>query len=534
MSLKRLIDDRILARPVFISTKTDFSFQEALPAEEWKKLESQQFNLEMLDEKWARQIGENASRNKKIVDHYCEDRKKYGPTLVFALNVANAIALNKLFNDRKVRAAVVVGDLRDQTGTHNVSHKKRTEDLERFKNGDLDVLVNVNVFTEGTDLPKVQTVFLTRPTTSKTLVMQMVGRALRGERARGTKDAYIVSFIDDWEDKIEWANPEQLFVDGDTDARERMPETRQQPSHLISIEFLEKLAALFDASLPANSHLQKHSFLERVPIGLYSFSLLDSETGTDRDRTVLVYSGNHREFTEFTNDLPTLLKPYSSGKKVSLSATELDELMNNVRERYFGSADRFPPVSDAELHDMIQFAFVYEAVPELIVFAERDKLDIDAVAKVLFEQELGGQRKMNYLHQVWRDNSAGWQNFFGIGGFEQFVREVNYANTRLETQAAPRGASPNVVPETIDIEEMSLEAIKEQFPQKYLDLRSQVEKTHRSDNGAFVCAKCGRESRVRYSFEIDHRKPRSKRGLTRLDNLQLLCVKCNRRKGAKF
>ena len=42
---------------------------------------------------------------------------------------------------------------------------------------------------------------------------QMVGRALRGEKAGGTTDAYIVPFIDDWNGKIAWINPQSLFKD---------------------------------------------------------------------------------------------------------------------------------------------------------------------------------------------------------------------------------------------------------------------------------------------------------------------------------
>ena len=76
-----------------------------------------------------------------------------------------------------------------------------------FHKKKLDVLINVNILTEGTDLPQTQTVFLARPTVSRVLMTQMVGRALRGVSAGGTKEAYIVSFIDDWEDKIAFEAP---------------------------------------------------------------------------------------------------------------------------------------------------------------------------------------------------------------------------------------------------------------------------------------------------------------------------------------
>ena len=42
---------------------------------------------------------------------------------------------------------------------------------------------------------------------------QMIGRGLRGTAAGGTEETYIVSFIDDWKDKIAWVNPERLYIE---------------------------------------------------------------------------------------------------------------------------------------------------------------------------------------------------------------------------------------------------------------------------------------------------------------------------------
>lgn len=55
------------------------------------------------------------------------------------------------------------------------------------------MIINVNILTEGADLPMTKTVFLARPTVSSVLMTQMVGRALRGTAAGGTASAYIVS-----------------------------------------------------------------------------------------------------------------------------------------------------------------------------------------------------------------------------------------------------------------------------------------------------------------------------------------------------
>lgn len=55
-------------------------------------------------------------------------------------------------------------------------------------------------------MPQTKTVFLARPTVSKILMTQMVGRALRGTAAGGTAKAYIVSFVDQWNENIAWCN----------------------------------------------------------------------------------------------------------------------------------------------------------------------------------------------------------------------------------------------------------------------------------------------------------------------------------------
>jgi len=59
------------------------------------------------------------------------------------------------------------------------SDKERLRTLERFKQGDLKYLVNVNILTTGFDAPNIDCVVLLRPTLSPGLYYQMVGRGLR-------------------------------------------------------------------------------------------------------------------------------------------------------------------------------------------------------------------------------------------------------------------------------------------------------------------------------------------------------------------
>ena len=75
-----------------------------------------------------------------------------------------------MFNNAGVSAKLILGD------THSI---ERAETIGKFDQGDLQVLVNIAVATEGFDLPDASCVVIARPTESLALYLQMVGRGLR-------------------------------------------------------------------------------------------------------------------------------------------------------------------------------------------------------------------------------------------------------------------------------------------------------------------------------------------------------------------
>lgn len=110
--------------------------------------------------------GELEEAMEGTADAIAQAYKEYarGATLIFAVSVrqANEIA-------SKIPGAVVV------TG----ETKNRADIIRRFTDGQIPCIVNVMVFTEGTDIPRVETVIVARPTQSDGLYTQMVGRGLR-------------------------------------------------------------------------------------------------------------------------------------------------------------------------------------------------------------------------------------------------------------------------------------------------------------------------------------------------------------------
>lgn len=87
-----------------------------------------------------------------------------GATLIFAVSVHQAEEIAA----RIPGAVVVTGKTKD-----------RASIIDAFTRGDIPCLVNCMVFTEGTDIPRVETVILARPTQSDALYTQMVGRGVR-------------------------------------------------------------------------------------------------------------------------------------------------------------------------------------------------------------------------------------------------------------------------------------------------------------------------------------------------------------------
>ena len=91
-------------------------------------------------------------------------------TIIYAISQDHARNLTAVFNDAGIPSAVMLSDTLPQ---------ERAEAIDSFGNGNLRVLVNVAVATEGFDLPDASCVIITRPTMSLTLYLQMVGRGLR-------------------------------------------------------------------------------------------------------------------------------------------------------------------------------------------------------------------------------------------------------------------------------------------------------------------------------------------------------------------
>jgi ATP-dependent helicase IRC3 len=108
--------------------------------------------------------------NQVTVQAWAAQTQAKKATLVFCVDLAHVSSLTAMFRRFGVDAQFITSDTPKQI---------RSERLEAFKNGDFPVLLNCGIFTEGTDIPNIDCVVLARPTKSRNLLVQMIGRGLR-------------------------------------------------------------------------------------------------------------------------------------------------------------------------------------------------------------------------------------------------------------------------------------------------------------------------------------------------------------------
>lgn len=116
---------------------------------------------------------DNTFNNQRIRSKLYESYEKFAKGrrgIIYAINKRHAAKIAELYSSRGVDAVAIDCD----------TPKEMRQDLIRsFKEGKIQVLVNVDIFTEGFDCPSVSFIQLARPTKSLALYIQQVGRGLR-------------------------------------------------------------------------------------------------------------------------------------------------------------------------------------------------------------------------------------------------------------------------------------------------------------------------------------------------------------------
>ena len=523
IGLKELINARILSTPIFECKYTEEDYGADLGLDALEHIQ----RLDVLPEELATEIASSAARNKLIVDTYVNKAKEYGQTIVFAVNINHAIALNKLFSKAGVKSDYIVSDIRDAITGVSISREDNERKLQQYRDGKLQVLINVNILTEGVDLPQTKTVFLARPTVSKILMTQMVGRALRGTAAGGTAKAYIVSFVDQWNENIAWCNPASLFH-GENDFEDNEVERTKRQISMIAISKIEEFASMLDDSIDTSA-LEKVPFEQRFPIGMYAFTYLD---GMDISYQVMVYDSTKESYEQLMESLPELFSSYGLEDEEYLSNEMLEELEEQCRNTYF-CGDMVPPYEKRDIINILKYYAQKEEAPEFYTFDDIDtrRLDPSVIAKHIYDEDMGERRRNEYINSLWESNDDNLLRLF-FGRKIYFLKQVQLELMKISHPDVFE-EEHNVVFGKRNFEDMALCEIGKVAPEVEKELRDKAFERARNSKGLYECAACKMTSHNRIPFQIDHIIPLNKGGKTIPENLQVLCRKCNASKSDK-
>ena len=162
-SVPEFISKGRLATYDFVSIKSDGVTQRLIDSLQKRGADGDYQNKEMdmlLNKK------PSIERLYRSLEEFGKDRKG----IVYAINISHAQKITKLYQENGVKAIAI---------DSKTPATERQQDIEAFKKGDIQVLVNVDIFSEGFDCPDVEFVQLARPTLSLAKYLQMVGRGLR-------------------------------------------------------------------------------------------------------------------------------------------------------------------------------------------------------------------------------------------------------------------------------------------------------------------------------------------------------------------
>ncbi len=357
-----LIASDVLARPRFHAIETgyesdltDAEVREArkydLPASALKK-----FN--------------DAQRNDSIVDVWSQRREIWGKSLVFACNIEHANALHKAFGEAKVNTLVL----------HSESEFERKPILETFSAWtEPGVLISVGMLNEGVDLPSARTAVLARPTASRVLLRQMVGRVLRGPAAGGEPIAHIVDMRDDWDAELDILSPVEVEDDPIPDDPNLGPEDRHPlPPIILADSGSEEPDRAVARSKPtASISPGEIPPREQAIVAMFSTQLSG------------YYDLEYRKIPVFD---------HTADRWVELIAATLNNNPLDGRVSNFFNDVRAPRPQARTISDLVEYVKSYSAAPTLIPFVSNASLE--SIASEVWDRQDLPQREVDeYLQK---------------------------------------------------------------------------------------------------------------------------------------
>jgi superfamily II DNA or RNA helicase len=189
-----LEDAGILAAAKYQAEKTNFKFTISDSEVEQVMLNHKELPARIVDE-----IAKNEERNRYIAEFYLKNQKTLGKTIIFLDRWYQCRTIENKLNSMagKQIAASVFSYVDREKSIEYINSRSSDENdknLDLFRAGKIQILLNVKMLTEGVDVPDVNSVFITRETNSTILFTQMVGELYAADRRAAERMKQISSF----------------------------------------------------------------------------------------------------------------------------------------------------------------------------------------------------------------------------------------------------------------------------------------------------------------------------------------------------
>lgn len=429
VTLKNLLISGFLANPVYKKIETNIAGEiEYLITEDDEAF----FNkFGELSEKLKDQIAKSSSRNKFIVKQYLDNKNKYGKTIIFALNQNHCRTLYEEFKKAGVKCDYVISD---KVGAQDT--------IREFKENKFDVLINVQILTEGSDIPDVETIFLTRQTNSDSLLMQMIGRGLRGPAVGGTKEVNIIDFHDTWDKFVFWLDPEQLVIESIGD-KTPSTEVKNNNDNEGVIEIKSQYTP-WDIYIKLYNSMKANviskEFDEVLPVGWYAVL---NENGEDVN--VLVYEDTLDGFKYIEKFKDKFIK-----SKVNATA---------IISICFNKCNIKPKESGVKL--ILDKLYEDGEMPIYYTFEEREVLDPKIIAAKMNKLFVKDEEKEEWLKEIFESTPLLKQIYKLFYIFKKTVFNSYQLKKEAEIKSEDERIEYNIIDNMYDLEDLLDEVLKE-------------------------------------------------------------------------
>lgn len=401
-----LQDQKILAKEKYIKKKTPTKV--SISDSDFNKLCKKASDI---PEKIIEELATNKERNDYIINDYLRHKDIYGKTIIFLDRWYQCL----YFKDKLLENGIHVDAVYHQQGqnTNQII-------IDNFRQNQKGVLLNVRMLTEGVDIPDVETVFITRQTTSYILLQQMIGRALRGIKANGKKEyANIILFGDTWNRSIAWAKPSSQ---GGTDTEKNI--THSFPVKSISDIILNRYIKTLNFKKCNDSN-----FLDLIPIGWYKLhytTYCETDGICNNLDYILIYNNELHLWSHYVDIIMNKLVSIDNNEVIGHS-----EIINEIYIETYPEIKNTFDNSKTKIIGLITTILQTNKEPEYFNFIHRDQLDISNLVDTL--SKLPEIHRNQVIEDIYNEPGNIWRVIFG--SFDLFMHIINlYLNNDINNE----------------------------------------------------------------------------------------------------